>query len=364
MKRMISVFLALTMVLSLAACSSSGGSSSGSSTTAAATTAAAAAEEKKEEAPAAESEKIESPSEDLVMGTAGAGGTWYVLGSGIANLISKYTNINMTASSTNGTVENMRLVGAGRLDVGMVQPPADYDAVVGRDLFEGESYPNLRWMCGGHYSIGQIAVPADSDIKTIADLKGKRVAIGTVGSGVRHVVGYGLLQLGGLDLDDIEIISVNQDQGTEALQDGTADAAVYSGGILVSGLLNLSESMDVRILSVPEGSIEELEKTNPSLAAAMKYVTIPAGTYKNQAEDVTTSGFITAYTVSDKVSDEAVYAMIETIYQHYDELIEISTSGSEYTLEEGLASGCTITPHPGAVKWFADHGVTIEDPLK
>lgn len=85
-----------------------------------------------------------------------------------------------------------------------------------------------------------------------------------------------MIQLGGVTLDDIEIISVNQDQGTEALQDGTADAAVYSGGILVSGLLNLSQSMDVRILSIPQDSIEEMEKVNPSLAAAMKYVTIPA----------------------------------------------------------------------------------------
>lgn len=308
-------------------------------------------------------EKIDSPSTSLVMGTAGAGGTWYVLGSGIANLVTKYTNINMTASSTNGTVENMRLTGANRLDIGMTQPPADYDAVMGRDLFQGEKYENLRWMCGGHYSIGQIAVPADSDIYSIEDLKGKRVAIGVVGSGVRHIVGNGLIQLGGLTLDDIEIVSVNQDQGTEALQDGTADAAVYSGGILVSGLLNLSQSMDVRILSIPEGSIEEMAETNPSLAAAMKYVTIPAGTYKGQTEDVLTSGFITAYTVNADVSDEAVYAILETIYQHSDELAEISTSGAEYTLEEGLAQGCTITPHPGAVKWFADHGITIEDPL-
>jgi len=344
--------LALSLVFSLVACSS--GSSIASYNSINPST---------DNSSAAQAGKIDSPTEDLVIGTAGAGGTWYVLGSGIANLITKYTNINMTASSTNGTVENMRLVGAGRLDIGMTQPPADYDAVMGQDLFDGESFGNLRWMCGGHYSIGQIAVPASSDIQSVEDLRGRRVAIGVVGSGVRHVVGNGLLQLGGLGLGDIEIISVNQDQGTEALQDGTADAAVYSGGILVSGLLNLSQSMDVRILSVPGGSIEALAESNPAMAAAMKYVTIPAGTYKGQAEDVLTAGFITAFTVNADVSNEAVYAMLEAIYQHSSELEEISTSGSEYTLEEGLAKGCTITPHPGAVQWFADHGIPIEDPL-
>ena len=353
MKRAFALLLSMAMLLAMAACGSSGTTEPPENNSTSGDTSS----------DSAAVEKIDSPSANLVMGTAGAGGTWYVLGSGIANLVTKYTNINMTASSTNGTVENMRLAGAGRLDIGMTQPPADYDAVMGRDLFEGEKYENLRWMCGGHYSIGQIAVPADSDIHSIADLKGKRVAIGVVGSGVRHIVGNGLIQLGGVTLDDIEIVSVNQDQGTEALQDGTADAAVYSGGILVSGLLNLSQSMDVRILSIPQGSIEKMAETNPSLAAAMKYVTIPAGTYKGQTEDVLTSGFITAYTVNEDVSDEAVYAILETIYQHSDELEEISTSGSEYTLEGGLAEGCTITPHPGAVKWFADHGITIEDPL-
>ena len=343
-KKVLALLLSIAMLLSLFGCG--GGPSSDT------------------EAEGADNEGvIDSPSVSLVMGTAGAGGTWYVLGSAIASAVSKYTNINLTASSTNGTVDNMRLTGSGRLDIGMTQPPADHDAVMGHDLFEGESYDNLRWMCGGHYSIGQIAVPADSDIQTIADLKGKRVAIGVVGSGVRHVVGKGLLELGGITLDDIEIVSVNQDQGTEALQDGTADAAVYSGGIMVSGLLNLSQSMDVRILSIPDGSIEEMQETNPALAAAMKYVTIPAGTYKGQTEDVVTSGFITAYTVNKDVSDEAVYAILETIYQHVDELEAVSTSGTEYTLDEGLAEGCTITPHPGAVKWFADHGITIEDPL-
>ena len=360
MKRIAALFLTLAMALSLIACSGnsdSGDNSSGNSGP------APSQSETLPDASSGDIQKIDSPSADLVIGTAGAGGTWYILGSAIANLVTKYTNINMTASSTNGTVENMRLTGAGRLDIGMTQPPADYDAVKGQDLFDGEAYENLRYLCGGHYSIGQIAVPADSDIKTIADLKGKRVAIGVPGSGVRHVVGNGLIQLGGVTLDDIQIISVNQDQGTEALQDGTADAAVYSGGILVSGLLNLSQSMDVRILSIPEDSIAGMEKTNPAMAAAMKYVTIPAGTSRGQTEDVLTAGFITAFTVNKDVSDDAVYSILEAIYQHSDELEEVSTSGAEYTLEEGLGKGCTITPHPGSVKWFADHGITLEDPL-
>ena len=130
-KKVLALLLSIAMLLSLFGCG--GGPSSDT------------------EAEGADNEGvIDSPSVSLVMGTAGAGGTWYVLGSAIASAVSKYTNINLTASSTNGTVDNMRLTGSGRLDIGMTQPPADHDAVMGQDLFEGESYDNLRWMCGGH----------------------------------------------------------------------------------------------------------------------------------------------------------------------------------------------------------------------
>ena len=316
--------------------------------------------EKKAETPAAPAPAKQT---EIILGTAGAGGTWYVLGSGIANVISKHNpDIKMTSSSTNGSVENLRLVDQKRIDIGMTQPPADFEAYTGIGLYkEGAPLKSLRYMCGGHYSIGQLVVRADSNIKTIADLKGKKVAFGTVGSGTRHYVGRGLLRLAGLDMEDIQMVALNQDQGGDALADGSVDAAMFSGGIPVPGLMNLAMTKDVRILPVPDGSVEKMKKEDPSTGAAMKYFTVPAGTYKGQTKDILTAGFITGFVVREDIPEETVYKILKTIDEYRSELVEIHPSGAEYTLET-LASGGAIPFHPGSLRFFKEKGITVENP--
>jgi len=295
-----------------------------------------------------------------IIGTAGQGGTWYTLGSGIANVVSKYNdNIKMSSSSTRGTIENMRLVASGRIDIGMTQPPADYYAVKGMDLFEGKPNPDLRFVCGGHYSVQHTVVPADSDIKSIADLKGKRVAIGVPGSGTRHICGRGTLWSGGLDFDDITVVSLNQSQGADALVEGSVDAAHFSGGLPNPGLMNLAMIKKVRVLPIPPADVEKLQKKYPFVGSAIKSITIPAGMYKGQTEPVSTMGFITAFTTRADFSEEVVYNFVKTLYEHKADLAKIHKAGNEYTLE-ALSSGCVIEPHPGSARFFKEMGVELK----
>ena len=300
----------------------------------------------------------------LIIGTAGQGGTWYVIGSGIANLVTKYNpDIKMTASSTRGTIENMRLVATKRIDIGMTQPPADYYAYKGIDVFNGQAFPFLRFVCGGHYSVQHVVVPYNSPIKTIADLKGKRVAIGVPGSGVRHICGRADLWVGGLDLDDIKAVSLNQAQGAQALREGSVDAAIFSGGLPNPGLMNLAMLMKVRILPISKEDVERLKALHPYLAPAIKPVIIPPNTYKGQTQPVPTMGMITAFTTRADVPDEVIYKFISTIFKHRDELAKIHPAGKEYTLET-LASGCVIPPHPGALRFFKEHNIEVHPVIK
>ena len=295
-----------------------------------------------------------------IIGTAGQGGTWYTLGSGIANVVSKYNdNIKMTSSSTRGTIENMRLVASKRIDIGMTQPPADYYALKGMDLFEGKPNPNLRFVCGGHYSVQHTVVPYDSAIKCIADLKGKRVAIGVPGSGTRHICGRGVLWSGGLDFEDIKVVSLNQSQGADALIEGSVDAAHFSGGLPNPGLMNLAMTKKIRILPITPEDVEKLQKKYPFVGSAIKSIIIPEGMYKGQTEPVTTMGFITAFTTRDDFSEEVVYNFVKTLYEHSSDLAKIHKAGNEYTLE-ALSSGCVIPPHPGSVRFFKEMGVELK----
>ena len=300
----------------------------------------------------------------LIIGTAGQGGTWYVIGSGIANLVTKYNpDIKMTASSTRGTIENMRLVATKRLDIGMTQPPADYYAYKGMDLFKGQAYPYLRFVCGGHYSVQHVVVPYNSPIKTIADLKGKRVAIGVPGSGVRHICGRADLWVGGLDLDDIKAVSLNQAQGAQALREGSVDAAIFSGGLPNPGLMNLAMLMKVRIIPIPKEDVKKLKAMYPYLAPAVKPVVIPPNTYRGQSQAVPTFGMITAFTTRADIPDEVIYKFVSTIFEHRDELAKIHAAGKEYTLET-LASGCVIPPHPGSLRFFKEHHIEVQPVIK
>ena len=300
----------------------------------------------------------------LIIGTAGQGGTWYVIGSGIANLVTKYNpDIKMTASSTRGTIENMRLVATKRLDIGMTQPPADYYAYKGIDLFKGQACPYLRFVCGGHYSVLHAVVPYNSPIKTIADLKGKRVAIGVPGSGVRHICGRALLWVGGLDLDDIKAVSLNQAQGAQALREGSVDVAIFSGGLPNPGLMNLAMLMKVRIIPILKEDVKKLKTMYPYLAPAVKPVVIPPNTYRGQSQAVPTFGMITAFTTRADVPDEVIYKFVSTIFEHRDELAKIHAAGKEYTLET-LASGCVIPPHPGSLRFFKEHHIEVQPVIK
>jgi uncharacterized protein len=296
---------------------------------------------------------------EIIIGSAGSGGTYYIIGGAIANLVSKYQpNIKCTSASTNGSIENMRLVSQKRIDIGMTQPPLDFDAYHGKNLFGGKPMKQLRFLFGGHASVGHMVVPVDSPVKSIKDLKGKKVGMGAPGSAVRTPVGETLLRLGGLSMDQVQVMPLSQTEGAAALRDGSIAATVFSGGYPVSSLLDLALTKPVRILPIPLEKIQEMQKNDP-IGPALVQVIIPANTYKGQDQAVSTCGFITTFIGRDDIANEVVYDILKVLAEHQPELIAIHPSGKEYSLE-GLAKGCTIPPHPGAVKFFKDKGMSLK----
>ncbi|MBQ2751526.1 MAG: TAXI family TRAP transporter solute-binding subunit [Oscillospiraceae bacterium] len=363
MKKLLSLALAFATVLTLVACggskTSTGTAPAASGSTAPAAPAAPAASEA---APAEEKFDRAAVKADLLVGTAASGGTWYVLGAAIADAVNQASGMNVSPATTSGTVDNIRLLSQGNIDIGMSQAPAEYHARFSEDLFVDTKIENINWISGGHYSKGQMVVPADSDIYTFEDLLGKQIPMGAVGSGSRNYTGRGTLLANGYDLDQFDVLAVNNAQGSEMMQDGEVQATYFSAGIGVSGILSIASVMDVRIIPTPDGAIEKLAETRPEWAAAMKYFTIPAGTYGDNFEDTQVLGFISNFLVRDDMDEDVVYAWLDYFAELAPTLTNVSKEASEYTMEN-ISAGTCVTPHPGAVKWFADHGVTITDPL-
>ena len=299
---------------------------------------------------------------DLLVGTAASGGTWYVLGAAIADAVNQASNMTVSPSTTSGTVDNIRLLSKGDIDIGMSQAPAEYHARFSEDLFKDTKIENIMWISGGHYSKGQMVVRADSPYYTFDDLVDKEIPMGAVGSGSRNYTGRGTLLANGHDLDDYKVLAINNQQGAEKMQDGEVAATYFSAGIGVSGILSIASVMDVRIIPTPDGAIEKLRETKPEWAAAMKYFKIPAGTYGDKFEETQVLGFISNFLVRNDMKDDVVYAWLDYFAELAPTLTNVSKEAAEYTMEF-ISSGCCITPHPAAVKWFGDHGVTITDPL-
>jgi len=171
MKKVLLLVLAAVMVFSLAACSNG---------------------------------KDEAAPKQLIIATGGTSGTYYPLGGGIAQIITGNTNVSATAQSTGASVENMRLLQGKDVDLAFTQTDIASYANNGKLMFEGKKVDNLTGIATLYYETIQIVLPANSDIKSVADLKGKRVSVGAPGSGTEANARQ-ILEVYGLTFDDLKV---------------------------------------------------------------------------------------------------------------------------------------------------------------
>jgi len=295
----------------------------------------------------------------FMLATAGTGGTYYVIGGAMAEVMRKYDGTKVTPLTTNGSIENLRLCAAKRVAIAFSTPDLAYYAYNGLEMYKGKKLDNLRYVSGGHLGAMQLVVPKNSPIKKIADLKGKKVAVGAQGSAV-FTLSLDVLGVEGLTLRDISPAYLSMTEMTEALQDGTVDAAIYSAGVPTSSIANIFARKEMRIIPYTEKQVKAyLAKSGPEKRALLEPYIVPAKTYTGQTEAVPCMAFRAALIAHKDVADATVYAFLKTIEAHIDDITRIHPSGKEYSLSF-LEKGAAIPLHPGAAKFYAEKGVKIE----
>jgi len=294
----------------------------------------------------------------FMLATAGTGGTYYVIGGAMADVMRKYDNTKVTPLTTNGSIENLRLVAAKRVALAFSTPDLAYYAYNGLEMYKGKKLDNLRYVSGGHLGAMQLVVPKNSPVKKIADLKGKKVAVGAQGSAVFTLAQY-VLGVEGLTVKDISPAYLSMTEMTEALQDGTVDAAIYSAGVPTSSIANIFARKEMRIIPYSEKQVRAfLAKRGPEIRALLEPFIIPAKTYTGQTEAVPCMAFRASLIAHKDVPDATVYGFLKTIEAHVDDLARIHPSGKEYSIPF-LKQGAVIPLHPGAAKFYAEKGITI-----
>ena len=315
MKRILSVFLLLVMVFALVACS--GGNT-------------------------------------MTMGTGGTSGTYYGYGGILGNQIKTSSGITVNVVSTDGSKANILGIDAGNYQLATVQSDVMAYAAAGTRSFEAEGKLDSFRVIGGLYAEAVQLVTMDANIKSVADLKGKKVSIGAAGSGV-YFNAVDILAAAGLSEADIQPQYQSFGDSADALKDGKIDAAFIVAGAPTPAIQELCTSTDAYLVPIDGEVAEKLMSTSPYYTTYK----IPAETYKGQTEDVTTVTVKATLIVSTSASEDDVYNVTKAIFDNIETIKAAHAKGAELSLANAT-EGMTAPFHKGAAKYFAEKGITVE----
>ena len=292
----------------------------------------------------------------LSIGTAPPGGAFFVVGGAIAEVLGAHAegaNLVVTAEATMGTQENIRRLANGELDMAMANAAISYFASRGgRDWKTEQPIKSVMTLAP---NVAFFITPADSDVKTIADLKGKRVVIGPPGAGFEHFV-EPILEAHGLKLSDLTALYGTQPAAVDMLSDGSAAAAFLGGAIPTASITQACASGDIFFVPFDEEARQKLIKDYAFFHPAM----VEAKTYRGQEEDYPclNVGSMHLITSSDK-DEEMVYQLTKALYENREEVVAKHPAGKAIN-EKNAARSVGTEFHPGAIRFYKEIGIWSE----
>ncbi|MGI5399205.1 TAXI family TRAP transporter solute-binding subunit [Streptomyces sp. CA-135486] len=281
----------------------------------------------------------------LTIATGATTGVYYQIGGGLAKLISENLDgYRATATSTGASVQNIQGLGAGTYDIAFCLMDTAGDAVNGKESFTKPQ--ELEALTRLYPNYTQVLVRSDSGIKTIEDMKGKRVSTGAPGSGT-EVIANRLLEAAGLDpKSDVKAQRAALPDSVDAMKDGAIDALFWSGGLPTGGITDLTTSLkkDVRLIDITP----QLPTLNKEYGDVYQKGSIPASVY-NQPEDVPTIVVPNVLLVKKGFDPDLATEIVSLIYGKKSDLEKVNAAAKEIQLDK--AQGVAPVPlNPGAEK--------------
>src|SRR5437763_8926946 len=281
------------------------------------------------------------------IGTGGTGGTYYPVGGMIANAISTPT-INVSAVATNGAVANVNGIVGGSMESGFSQADVNAWAYTATGIYEGKpKIEELRAIANLYPESVHIVVRKGAGIKSLADLKGKRVSIDEPGSGTL-VNARALMGAYGVSEKDIRPEYLKQVQSAEKFKDGTLDAYFQTTGYPQGTLTELAATNGFELLPI-EGAARD------KLMAQFKFFakdTIPDGTYKD-VKGVETVAVGAQWTTSSKQPDDLVYEITKALWSDKTRAaMDVGHAKGKAIQKATALQGVGIPLHAGAEKYY------------
>jgi hypothetical protein len=306
------------------------------------------------------------------IGAAATSGTFFEIGAVIASAISKpvgsppcehggncgVPGLVAVTQATQGSVENLRMVGAGQLESGIAQSDIVSWAYAGTGIFSADGpLKNLRAIANLFPESLQLVVRDDSAIRTVADLRGKRISLGQAGSGTLADARV-VLSAAGLSEKDLTSEYLRPGVAAANVTEGTLDGFFLIGGVPVPAIRELAAATSVRLVPIDGDTLAKMRETSTSYRRSV----IPAGTYPGISAETPTIGFNALWIVSADASDDLIYAITKTLWNEATQhlLAAHGSIGRQVRLEDAL-DGLSVPLHPGAKRFYREVGLPVDE---
>ncbi len=289
------------------------------------------------------------------IGTGGVTGVYYPTGGAICRLVNKNRKehgIRCSAESTGGSIYNINTIRSGELEFGVAQSDWQYHAYHGTSKFkDAGKFEKLRAVFSVHPEPVTVIAHDDSGVKTLADVKGKRLNIGNPGSGTRGT--WEVLEAAlGWTRGDLKLASEMKSAETgQAICDGKIDAYFWLVGHPSALTQESLATCASHLVHVTGPEIDKLVADKSYYRKA----TIPAGMYNNK-EDINTFGVGATFVTSADVPDEVVYVVVKAVFENFDAFRKLHPAFAHLSEKEMISDGLSAPLHPGALKYYKEKG--------
>ena len=303
---------------------------------------------------------------------AATSGTFFEIGGVIASAISKpagsppcgqggscgVPGLVAVAQATQGSVENLRMIGAGQVESGIAQSDIAGWAYAGTGIFSAYGpMKQLRAIASLFPESLQLVVRAEGQIQTLADLKGRRVSLGQPESGT--VVDARIaLAASGLNEKDLTTEYLRPGTAAANIADGTLDGFFIVGGVPVPAIRELATTLPIRLVPVDDDAFSKMKEVSASYRRSV----IPAGTYPGVGMETPSVGFDAVWVVSADASDDLIHAITKALWNEATQrLLEAHNPIGKQVRIENALEGLSVPLHPGAKRFYREAGLPVEE---
>lgn len=291
----------------------------------------------------------------LSLATGGTGGTYYPIGGGMADVISKaLPDVQVTAETGNASQANLNLIGTHQIEMAMVQNDVAAFAYDGKFMFQ-TPYKNVRAIASLYPETVQAIAMKKSGVTSIRDLPGKRVSVGAPGSGVQVDVSLIFKSLG-YKYSDVNADFLDFNLTTERMKDGQLDVGFVVAGYPTASIMDLATLHDMTLIEFDDAMIEELHAQYPFFVKDV----VPAGTYRGVDKNVQTVAVQAMWVCDADLPENLVYRITKAFWENIADVQKVHAKGKLITLDTAL-DGISVPMHPGAARYYNEIGMKVPD---